>query len=189
MKEFIFLYPIPEYINHSIKNNDFDEENFREIYSEKLNKSIDERYRQKGFGVNYVIFDGHEISDVVKTRKTDRIIEAGVDFKTHTTKQVDGSYIYPNPDDVLNRLGNLSTVRVAGFHLWDCVEKMARRAHQRGCNVLVDEDLTELFGAVIRDENFRTDRYPNYNPRKHGSVMFDMFMSARKGVPWLWQEY
>ncbi len=58
-----------------------------------------------------------------------------------------------------------------------------------GWDSLVDEDLTEFFTERLRDPDFKIDKYPTYNPRKRQQSMFDMFMEARKGKPWLWQDY
>jgi arabinogalactan endo-1,4-beta-galactosidase len=73
--------------------------------------------------------------------------------------------------------------------MWDCVEKLARRAHERGIDVLVDEDLTEFFAGRLKDRDFKVKSYPTYDARKHQRSMFDMFMEARRNKPWLWQEY
>lgn len=51
MKEFVFLYPIPEIINYEIENHGWSEdggvEAFRQKYRSMLNRCIDARYRQK----------------------------------------------------------------------------------------------------------------------------------------------
>ncbi len=188
MKHFVFLYPIPEIIDFEIENHGWSEEGgadaFKQKYKSLLNRCIDVRYRQKGFDINYVIFDGSSVSDVIELRETDRIIKVGLDFKTHTTK-----HLYPDPDFILDQLGDVKIIRIAGFHLWDCVEKLARRAYERELDTLVDEDLTELFASRIKDPDFRIDKYPTYNPRKYGDSMFEIFMEARRNKPWLWQDY
>lgn len=223
MKQFVFLYPIPEIIDFEIerkmptfmsqekerevlkrlekaksgrKREKIKQEvleeirlEFRAVYGNMLNACIDARYRQKGFGINYVVFSGSTVSDVIVLQEADRVIEAKLDFKTHTTKQKDGEYLYPDPDYVLDQFNGMQVLRIGGFHIWDCVEKFARRAHERGLDVLVDEDLTELFGRRLRDSNFKIDRYPTYRPRKKPAHMFELFMEARRGKPWLWQNY
>ncbi|MFH1607868.1 MAG: hypothetical protein ABIA78_01930 [archaeon] len=226
MKQFVFLYPIPEYINWEIENGSYgwdckpwmnkwekifenlnEEERdktrpkalkekqarFRPHYSRILNKCIDKRYREKGFKINWVIFKDHTISNVIDVQDGDIIIEADIDFRTHTTKRVDGTYQYPNNDFILNHIGDSSLVRIAGFHRWDCVDKLAKRAYERKNSVLVDEDLTEMFYGRFKDKNFRVDKYPTYNPRqfdtKEDDYLFKQFMKARENKPWLWQDY
>ncbi len=112
-----------------------------------------------------------------------------MDSQTHRTKREDGTYPYPNQDYILNQLGFPTRLVVAGFHAWDCVEKLARRAYERGISTLIDEDLTEFFVGRFKDKDFRVKTYPTYNARKHQRSMFEMFMKAREGKPWLWQEY
>ena len=186
MKEFAYLYPIPEYTDFVCPP----ESPQRQQYKRVLNQAIDLRYRQQEFGINYVIFDGHAISDVIDIQPSDRVIEAGIDFKTHTTKQPDGQYPYPNPDNILDQLNALRILRIGGFHLWDCVDKLAKRAYERGLAVLVDEDLTETLALRLDwDDNLKIDTFPSYDPRKYGEAAFRSFMEARKGKPWLWQEY
>lgn len=158
------------------------------LYQANFNACIDLRYRRNGFQIYYAVFNGSPVSEVIELQPLDIVIEVGLDFKTHTTKQPNGKYPYPNLDYILGQVGAVDILRIGGFHMWDCVEKLARRAHEMGLEVLVDEDLTEFFPGRLRDPDFKVDKYPNYNPRKDGRF-FDMFMNARKDKPWLWQKY
>lgn len=193
MKEFVFLYPIPEIINFEIENDGWSEDGgieiFRQKYKSVLNRCIDARYRQKGFGINYAVFDESPVSNVIELQQSDRVIEVGLDFKAHSTKQPNGEYPYPDQDYILNQLNGVKVIRLAGFHMWDCVERLAKRAHERGLDTLVDEDLTEFFTGRLKDPDFKIEKYPTYNPRKYGDSMFERFMEARKNKPWLWQDY
>jgi len=185
MKEFVYLYPIPEYTDFVCPP----QSPIRQRYRKVLNQAIDMRYRQQGFGINYVIFDRHPISEVITLQPNDRIIEAGIDFETHRTKGPDGEHPYPSPDYILDQLTGLRMLRVAGFHLWDCVEKLAKRAYERGVDVLVDEDLTEVLPGALTLSGFQVASYPSYDPRAQGDLMYEFFMNARKDKPWLWQNY
>lgn len=186
MKQFIFLYPIPEIIDFEIQNHGWSEDGgvdaFRKKYATILNACIDVRYRQKGFGINYVIFNGHQVSDAIHLQAKDRIIEVRLNFKNHITKRE-----YPDDDYILNQLGEINTIRVAGFHMWDCVDKLAKRAFERGLDTLVDEDLTEFFSYNIKNSDFRIDAYPQNKQEDEWNKV--MFMKARQGKPWLWQKY
>lgn len=161
---------------------------FGEIYKTTFNACIDLRYRKNDFHIYYAVFNGSPVSEVIELQPSDMVIEVGLDFKTHTTKQPNGEYPYPNPDYILEKVGAVDILRVCGFHMGDCVEKLARKAYDEGLDVLVDEDLTEFFPGRLRDPEFRVDKYPNFNPRKDGRY-FERFMAARKDKPWLWQKY
>lgn len=193
MKAFVFLYPIPEIIDFEIQNHGWAEEGgvdaFRQKYKSTLNKCIDIRYRQKDFEINYVLFKNHKISDIIEIQLLDKIIEVDLDFKTHTTKQPNGEYPYPDQDYILNQLNGTQVLRIAGFHMWDCVEKLAKRSYEVGLDTLVDEDLTEFFPGRLKDPDFEVDKYPTYNPRKNSDSGYELFMEVRKNKPWLWQEY
>jgi len=220
MKQFIFMYPIPEIIDYEVKKGaygsretekeflermdaaDSDEEReeirkeavahiraeYRKLYGNTLNECINTRYRENGYAISYAVFDGSPISDVIDLRDSDKTIEVGLNFKTHTTKQADGKFPYPDNDYILDQI-DADTLRIAGFHAWDCVDKLAKRSYECGLDTLVDEDLTELFTGRLIDPDFRIDRYPTYNPRRYGEDMYEMFMEARIKRPWLWQEY
>ena len=162
---------------------------FGEVYKRTLNLCIDQRYRQKGFEIVYALLDGSPISEVIVLQDNDRVINVGMDAKTHRTK-VKGKYPYPDTDYILAQLGKPRILRVGGFHMWDCVEKVAKRAYEKRIDVLVDEDLTEFFGFQIKRPKFKIDSYPNYDPKNlGGGNMFEEFIRARKGKPWLWQDY
>lgn len=193
-KKFVFLYPIPEYIDNSIKNASFHLDDtgkrlFREEYKNALNSCIDLRYRGRGFEIIYANFLSHKISDIVGILPSDRIIDTGLDFKTHTTKRKDNTYLYPDENYILNNIGDSERLVVSGFHMWDCVERLAKKAYKKGMDVLVDEDLTEFLPSRIQDSSFRLDAYPSFNPRNSERGFFQEFMEARKQRPWLWQDY
>ncbi len=195
MKQFVFLYPMPEIIDWEIKNGSYGvaggEKTYRLKYKTTFNECIDLRYRQKGFAINFAVFNGSPVSEVVELCPADRVIEVGLDFNTHRTKQPNGKYPYPDPDYLLDQLGEAEFLVIAGFHMWDCVEKMARRVFERGMNVLVDEDLTEFFAFNIKHPDFAVGKYPSLDFRKifESSTLMSEFLEARKHRPWLWQNY
>src|SRR3989344_4591234 len=113
-----------EYEKEAVKNESLQKLKlyFRKVYSTNLNACIDARYRKKGFEINYCVFNGSPVSDVIELQESDKVIEVGLDFKTHTTRQANGVFLYPDPDFILNQLGKITAIRIAGFHMWDCVE-------------------------------------------------------------------
>lgn len=193
MDHFLFLYPIDRIFDFEIQNHGWHEKGGIEVYKNKyaaiLNKCINVRYRQKGYLITFALFNDEIISKIIKLEENDRSIYVGLDFTTHTTKLPNGRFSYPDNNVILDQLNDIGHLRVAGFHMWDCVERLAKCAYDRGINVLVDEELTEFFGWRIKDENFKVDKYPTYDPRKLGEANFEWFMEARKDRPWLWQKY
>lgn len=209
------MYPIPEFVDfelsqgsYSFRDEGLDEEfsrkfnegnfdedklveeyknliflKFKEFYRDKLNSCIDKRYRQEGFGINYFLFEDSNMSDTVLLQDSDNIKTVGLNYKTHVSELK-----YPDEDYILNQLGDVDILRIGGFHMWDCVERIAKRAHEKGIETLVDEDLTEFFTNRIKDNNFQEEKYPTYNPHK-APGFFESFMEARKNKPWLWQDY
>jgi len=165
---------------------------FRRVYSQKLNHSIDARYRQRGFRIFYALLDNTRISNIIQLQPLDRIIYVGMDAKIHRTPDANGKYPYPDRDFILNQLGSVKRLVVSGFHLNDCVKKISRRAYIRGINVLVDEELTELFGWNLKRPEFNPGEYPSINPKDviTNPEIFEFFMQRRKRQPWLyqWQE-
>jgi hypothetical protein len=217
MKSFVFLYPIAEYIDHEIKNKsefysdaflekltvfemrraknrserarikrhlrDFHEDRFRTYYKGMLDVCIDQRYRQNDYMINYALFNNHIISNVIDLRPSDKVITVGMTLDEHKIRR------YPSNDFILEQLGNPDTLRIGGFHMWDCVDKLARRAYKKGIDVLVDEDLTEFSFARFRDKEIKTDVYPSFRPDSIEGFVKDEFLRVRKARPWLWQEY
>lgn len=184
-KTFIFLYPQQRIFDHEINRGD----SFKSCYSKKLNSCIHYRYRKKGFSIVYAIFNDSQVAEIIQLQSRDRIIHVGMDSITYRTKGSNGEYSYSDQDFILNQIVPVEFLRVGGFHMWSCVEKLARRAHARGINVLVDEDLTEFFAGRLNNKDFRIKSYPTYDARKLQKDMFGLFMSARKNKPWLFQNY
>ena len=180
MKSFAFLYPHKEILDFEVEKTPANEI----ICYNALNACIDERYRQKGFQINYILFDDYEISPYIIQHEGDRTISAGINYNLHRTHR-----IYPSNNHILNQLDNPEKLVVAGVHMWHCIQKFAKAAHERGIETLVDEDLTEFFGSRFLDPSFKLDSYPNFNPRIIGEEFFKQFMKARKDKPWLYQDY
>ena len=184
IKQFIFLYPIKEYFKFEIENGPHtrmkEELNkFQENYSRLLNQAINLRYRQKGFAINYAVFGNREVSKIIQIVNEDRVIKTRLNFSPTQEELESESY----RDSILDELGEVDILRVAGFHLWDCVDKLAKRAYERGIQTLVDEDLTELFKWQSNSRiypQFKIDSYPSCPPT-------DDPLGIREEKPWLVQ--
>lgn len=195
MNKFIYLYPLPEYIDQEIEWN-YNHMNmgnvrkekaaFRKAYGRILNSCVDERYRKKGFQINWLAFKDHPISEIIEMQKTDKILTAGITFDNHVENK-----IYPNNDLILDNFAGAENLIVSGFHIWDCVEKFAKRAYERGFNVMVDEDLTEFLKFNMFDKGFRIDSHPNYSKERINGMdefMQKSFFEARN-KPYFCRDY
>lgn len=161
---------------------------FKPLYASKLNSCINHRYRRNGFQIVYALLDNEPVSDIIMRKPEDRIIYVGMDAKTHRTERADGTHPYPNQDFIIDQLLPLDLLRIGGFHMRDCVEKLAKRAYERRIEVLVDEDLTEFFRGRLFDRDFRVKTYQSYI-LPVDKLSREMFLAARKNKPWLWQKY
>ena len=146
MNQYLFLYPIKEYFESCIAYRAFLEDGHRPV---KLCEMINARYRNNGYGINWLLFgkdeddskpDFSKVPSFVDIEPRDGILVAGVSFKKHTSEAV-----YADVDFILNQLPPHQRLVVGGFHQWDCVDKLARQSYERGVDTFVDEDTTELF--------------------------------------------
>lgn len=188
---FLFLYPDREYIDFCLGR--FGREDYPVGF---LSEIIDARYRKNGYKIYWLVFGKDEnqqepnlprIHPCISIHEDDRIISCGVSFLAHTTQE-----IYPNPGDILAELPeNPDKLAIGGFHMWDCVDKMARYAHRNGINTFVDEDTTELFFNSIRLQYIpliRTDWSLSafgHTEERDGKVIMEHIKKLRRKRPWL----
>jgi hypothetical protein len=188
MKQFLFMYPIDTYFD--IESDEHKACVSTRKYFRIFNNCINERYRSRGFGINFAVFDDKEVDKRIKVVEGDRIIKVGITSHDHFDDEE-----YPDFDFILNQLNlkDIKHFRVAGFHLWDCVERIAKRAYERGIDVLVDEDLTNMFASRVTHPNFRTDKYPTFElknaPTLDREWFIKAFLEARMDKPWMFQDY
>ncbi len=133
--------------------------------------------------------DYHHIQvkpEPAETKEDDVILKVGISSEVHYQLKK-----YPDALAIINRLKPVNRLVIAGFHRESCVEKVAMQAHKEGLDVLVDEDLTELFPwRILLYPEFKTGIYPSVNPYKSmPDHMAQKSMEARTGKPWLWQNY
>lgn len=149
MKEFLFMYPIQEYLDEIIGRGNIRQLEGREV-CQKFNDIVEARYRQREFRVGWVMFKdrlGKNVPDMlarareINIKPDDDILFSDVDFCTHRLLK-----IYPDFANILAQLPQgLEKLVVGGFHYSDCVDKMAETAYRQGIPTIVDEDTTEVF--------------------------------------------
>src|SRR3989304_3366243 len=136
--EYLFLYPIGEYFKEFV--NPSSSFTRKGNSAKKMFDIIDVRYRNQGYGVNWLLFrrlasimpDLSDLPPFVKMQKNDRILAA--DLLLIGMDGFDGGQReYVNA--VLDQLPAAKRLVLGGFHQQDCVDKMASAAHTRGIDV------------------------------------------------------
>ena len=145
----LFLYPIREYME------DFSKEEIK-----LLNQAIDLRYRQKGYQIYYAIFPDIKES-ILSLDSKDTIIKTNTSYWVLAYR-----FRYPNEYKLLKHLGKIDKLVICGFHLPDCIKKVARVAVENKINTMVDMDLSELFPRISAKYSFEVDNYNEEITRK-----------------------
>ncbi|MBI5060877.1 MAG: hypothetical protein HZB67_01030 [Candidatus Aenigmarchaeota archaeon] len=195
MQAFLFMYPIPDYIEYEIKQNSWAmNEREKADYLKKcgcINDLIDGRYRQNGFSINYALFsqdskDNH-VSGLIKQHPADRIIHVGVTRDDLRRK------IYPSEEFIISQV-DPSELVIAGFHAHDCVERVARYAYGKGIPTTVDDDLTQDFFFYVKHDWVSLDSHgleKQISTSLERSIMdkelLEEIVSYRSQMPWLRQ--
>lgn len=158
-----------------------------EQYMQTLNQCIDERYRQQGYGVYFSVYPDTSPDPDVVVRQNDTLLLYDMSFSAHTAKLVDGSNVYPDEDHLLDQLGDVRSVRIAGVHREDCVSRVARMALERGMEVSIDAELDEWFGKQVFSPDFDPAHYvPETYPN---SVELQNWVMRDREEPWNIQRY
>ncbi len=148
--QFLFLYPIKEYFLSCLSYHPA-----REIdkHLEVFNELIEFRYRYDNFEINWLMFGREECdwSDVpsnLDIRESDRKLYSGITFSEMC------NYKYPDESKILEILPLHKNLVLGGFHIYDCVDRFAKKSYESGVESRVDEDLTNLgFGRLIFGKN------------------------------------
>ncbi len=153
MKKVLFLYPLREYMQILHDNETI----------ELMKATIDKRYRQKGYEINYLVFPDKNIIEL-DAYEQDKIIETDITFEAHTTpiqQDKEGNSIYKYPDNmyIQAQLGELDELVVCGFHADDCVRKTADFFTNQSIDVLVDLELTDFFRIYKQFPTFQKEKY------------------------------
>lgn len=176
-KVFLYLYPIEEFASMFIFRNDA---RYDEIGRERpfpvLNKTIDKRYRQKGYQVVYALYPDKKMYGL-EPAETDKIIYTDVTFAEATAYDENGNRKkdfkpqYPSEKKLISQLGPVEQLVVGGYHFSDCVRRVAEFALQCGIDTLVDIDMTDLFFNVYTEKGyFKMD---NYSPERYRTYMIN----------------
>jgi hypothetical protein len=181
VKTLLFLYPHEQYFEHQIGWRPFPE--FPDQYAARLKECIDARYRQHEYRVAWARFPDLPISALAPVENNDIIISASITFKRHTMEQRAG-YEYPSVGRLFVQLPHISSLRVGGFHLWDCVQRVARHAYAAGIHTIVDEDLTEISATRLFQQGIDIARF---TPPEPIPSFYDQFIESRKDKPWMAQ--
>lgn len=152
---------------------------------------IDARYRQQDYQVHWAAFkeeqsdapDMDVVPAYVDIRDEDCVLVADV-----TTAELNEAEIYGDPDKILDQVVPVDDLVIGGFHLYDCVDRLASRAWERDLDPFVDEETTEgLFYTLAVDG---TDAVPLVREDwRLEALGFDeeewYIRERRKDKPWL----
>lgn len=190
MDQYLFLFPIEEYFKSYLRDN--------RIFNlpghpSELVKIIDARYRNKGYGINWLLFsqkkdlskpDLSQVPECINIQKQDGILVAGVSFDDHVSKKV-----YADSDYVLDQLLVHKRLVVGGFHQFDCVDRLARRSYERGVDTFVDEDTTNLFfmSRRIQEIPLIRERWSLKELGMNEGLFLKIAKENRKDKPWFVQ--
>ncbi len=179
-KVFLYLYPIKEFTNMFLFHDDklYDEWNVPRPLP-ILNATIDKRYRQKGYQVVFALYPDRELYGI-EPQNGDKIIYTDIPFSEASAYDENGNkkenFIpkYPNERFLIEQLEPVDELVVGGYHVMDCVKRVAEVALQSGISTLVDLDLTDLFFNVYKQKEYFD--MENYSPER-----FKMNMISRHG--------
>lgn len=197
MKHFLFLYPTRNY-TQQIGTNFPNRHLLLENFSRNVNRLIQERYRKQAFQICWLFFAQNHNRKLPDTEKSDPLFEIlPEDWKISSgiTQRELFQCCYPSADQILDHFKESTQLVLGGFHLYDCVERIARRAHRKSMPVSVDEDLTDdfafrvnHFGPIPLQRNIRIYPETLSELRKRlPEEKVQTFLKASQQKPWLSQ--
>lgn len=194
MSNFMFLYPVEEYINSTIEYNITNRnENKIEETIDTFNQIIDQRYRKECFDIYWLTFKNGKgkpnydiIDDRIDIIDTDNIIDNEITFQ----QLKEGNY--PEPDKIIDKLGDVDQLVLGGFHQRDCVERIAKHAYNKEIETFVDEDTTDRYSAKSKYADIPIVREEYSLESLFSDILADSYIQnikeERKDKPWLVQE-
>lgn len=178
-KLFLYLYPIEEFTKMFLFHDDslYDEWNVERPLP-ILNDTINQRYREKGYQIVYALYPDKDLYGLKKSAK-DLIVYTDILFSEASAYDENGvkknNFIpkYPNEKLLLEQLGTIDKLVVGGYHVMDCVKRVAEVALSLGIDTLVDLDLTDLFFNVYKQKDYFDMK--NYSPERFKINMINSF--------------
>ena len=174
-KVFLCMYPIDEFIKPFIVE---DEGYYASIGTKHpmplFNQAIEKRYREKGYEVVYATFRYKPLYKGIEQKPGDSIIYADVFFNEFVAFNPTPDFTpkYPDNQKLLEQIGPMDELVVGGFHVTDCVEKMALTASQNNIKVSIDPEMSDLFFTNYDEDYFQID---NYNPEAFKERMINRY--------------
>lgn len=148
MKKLLFLYPIEEYMSDTIL--------FSEDLFKKFNQTLDKRYRQQEFEINFLMFKDKKIPFLQK-KPEDKILFVDITFERYINDKF--PFVDPDNELIFQQVKDCDELVVCGFHAMDCVKKVANYCYRQGMNVLVDVELTDMFRYYSKQYAFNEEKY------------------------------
>ena len=164
-KAFLYLYPIEEYMDFFLSNEDDYGEYNVPYCLHVLNECINKRYRMKGYEIIYALFPNKEVYGL-DFYKGDRLIYTDILFEEFGKKGM-----YPC-NFLIKQLENIDKLVIGGFHYSDCVKKLGEAALRNGIDTSVDLDLTDLFFNLYKENDYLDMEY--YNPDRFRECMVNL---------------
>ena len=177
-KVFLYLYPIKEFSQTFNLGDDYYSRNsFRNPF-DVLNEAIQKRYRARDFKIVFVLYPDKDIYGI-SLQQGDKIIYTDVTFLQATGYNSDGSektkeeIIYPDEQKIINQLGNVEELVIAGYHAQDCVKRVGEVALSNGIKTIIDLDLTDLFFNLYKQVDYF--RVESYSPERFKTYCLKRF--------------
>lgn len=181
-KVFLYLYPIEEYTRVFLFRND---DNYDKWQVERplpiLNNTIDVRYRKKGYEIIYVLYPDRKMFGIER-KENDKFIFSDITFDEASGYNKDGTYKdsdkikYTDNEYLINQLGEVDEIVIGGYHATDCVKKIANACNMKGIDTLIDVDLTDIFFALYRQNDYFDKNY--YDPVKYRDYIKNEMMNG-----------
>lgn len=175
-KVFLYLYPIEEYQKMFMCSDNYYVTHDLENPMIVLNECIEKRYKDNGYEVIVANYPDKAVYGVSKSN-IDRIINTNVTFKEASGYREDGSekpieeVKYPSEQYLLEQVGNVDEIIIGGFHLGDCVKRVAEHFHKNGINTMIDIELTDFLFHLYKQPYFKRESYNPANYKQYAIAL------------------